>query len=441
MYQFDREAYNRRMHWFTDSRFGMFIHFGLYSIPARGEWVMSDEEMTTEEYNKYFAAFDPVDYNPREWARMAREAGMKYMVMTAKHHDGFCLFDTKLTDFKSTNTRCGRDLVREYVDAVRAEGLKVGLYFSLIDWRHPDFPHYKDRQHPMRNHPECGNEKRDFSRYLEFMHGQVRELMSNYGKIDLLWLDFSYDNMRGEAWKATELVSMIRSLQPDIIINNRLEVSGEGFGSLAEGHPTPYHGDFITPEQMIPPQGLKDPEGRDLVWEACFTMNGHWGYAARDNYFKPSSLLIHKLVECVSKGGNMILNVGPDARGNFPEQSQKILREIGAWMQKNADSIYGCGKSAVQPVGMYRITQKGDRLFVHIYENSIGPFPLPGIRKSDVAGMRLLADGSEVKMSTSWVHSDYPELLFADLGENPLLPDPVDTVLEIDLKKDSDDAV
>lgn len=434
MYQFDRAAYEKRMKWFTEARFGMFIHYGLYSIPARGEWVMSDEEMTDDEYRKYFDAFDPCDLDMRQWAKAAKDAGMKYMVMTAKHHDGFCLYDSKYTDFKSTNTACHRDLVREYVEAVREQGLKVGLYFSLIDWRHPDFPHYKDRQHPMRNHPECGNEERDFDRYLKYMHAQVRELMENYGKIDLLWLDFSYDDLRGEAWKATELVSMIRSLQPDIILNNRLEVSGEGFGSLAEGHPTPYHGDFITPEQMIPPAGLKDPAGNSLVWESCVTMNGHWGYCAQDHFFKPSSMLVRKLVECVSKGGNMILNVGPDAKGNFPKESVRILHEIGSFMRENGDSIYGCGACAAKPEGMYRLTRKGSRIYVHIFENTIGPFPIPGIPKDKVKGVRLLRDGSEVKISTSWVHSDYPDILFADLGPDPVLPDQTDTVLELELE-------
>ena len=434
MYQFDRAAYEKRMKWFTEARFGMFIHYGLYSIPARGEWVMSDEEMSDDQYRKYFDAFDPCDLDMRQWAKAAKDAGMKYMVMTAKHHDGFCLYDSKYTDFKSTNTACHRDLIREYVDAVREQGLKVGLYFSLIDWRHPDFPHYKDRQHPMRNHPECGNEGRDFDRYLKYMHAQVRELMENYGKIDLLWLDFSYDGLRGEAWKATELVSMIRSLQPDIILNNRLEVSGEGFGSLAEGHPTPYHGDFITPEQMIPPAGLKDPSGNSLVWEACVTMNGHWGYCAQDHFFKPSSMLVRKMVECVSKGGNMILNVGPDAKGNFPKESVRILHEIGSFMRENGDSIYGCGACAARPEGMYRLTRKGSRIYVHIFENTIGPFPVPGIPKNKVKGVRLLRDGSEVKISTSWVHSDYPDILFADLGPDPVLPDQTDTVLELELE-------
>ena len=434
MYQFDRAAYEKRMKWFTEARFGMFIHYGLYSIPARGEWVMSDEEMSDDQYRKYFDAFDPCDLDMRQWAKAAKDAGMKYMVMTAKHHDGFCLYDSKYTDFKSTNTACHRDLIREYVDAVREQGLKVGIYFSLIDWRHPDFPHYKDRQHPMMNHPECGNEGRDFDRYLKYMHAQVRELMENYGKIDLLWLDFSYDDLRGEAWKATELVSMIRSLQPDIILNNRLEVSGEGFGSLAEGHPTPYHGDFITPEQMIPPAGLKDPSGNSLVWEACVTMNGHWGYCAQDHFFKPSSMLVRKMVECVSKGGNMILNVGPDAKGNFPKESVRILHEIGSFMRENGDSIYGCGACAARPEGMYRLTRKGSRIYVHIFENTIGPFPVPGIPKNKVKGVRLLRDGSEVKISTSWVHSDYPDILFADLGPDPVLPDQTDTVLELELE-------
>lgn len=183
---FDREAYNKRMEWYLHDRFGMFIHWGLYAIPARGEWVRSFEEIPKEDYMQYFEEFDPVDYDPKKWARAAKEAGMKYVVLTAKHHDGFCLWDTQTTDFKATNTKAGRDLIREYVDAVRAEGLKVGLYFSLLDWYHEDYPHYGDQNHPMRNHPEYSNENRDFSRYVSYMHEQVRELCSNYGKLDVL---------------------------------------------------------------------------------------------------------------------------------------------------------------------------------------------------------------------------------------------------------------
>lgn len=445
MYKFNRETYEKRMAWYTEARFGMFIHWGLYSIPARGEWIRSEEEIPKEDYMKYFEQFDPVDYDPAKWAKAAKEAGMKYVVLTAKHHDGFCLFDSQYTDFKSTNTKCGRDIVKDFVEAVRGEGLKVGLYFSLLDWYHDDYPHYGDKQHPMRNNPACGNEGRDFNRYLDYMHNQVREICTNYGQIDILWFDFSYEDqnnvMRGEAWRATELMNMVRELQPGVIIDNRLEVSGEGYGSLWTGNPTPYHGDFVSPEQMIPPQGVQDKDGRDMVWEACVTMNGSWGYCENDHYFKPASMLIKKLVECVSKGGNMLLNVGPDARGNIPPQSVEILKEIGEWMQKNGRSIYGCGKAGIEKPDCGRVTRRENKLYYHLFENTIGPMPLPGIRKEEVESIHRLASGSEVLISTSWVHSDYPDIVFANLGPDPVLPDPVDTVLEVALRSKEQQAV
>ena len=439
MYQFNREEYEKRVAWFTQARFGMFIHWGLYAIPARGEWVRSVEEMPKEDYMPFFHQFNPVDFDPKQWARAAKEAGMKYVVLTAKHHDGFCLFDSQYTDFKSTNTKCGRDLVREYVDAVRAEGLKVGFYYSLLDWYHDDYPHYGDKQHPMRDDPAYGNEGRDFDRYLTYMHNQVRELCTNYGKIDILWFDFSYEDqynvMRGEKWKATELVTMVRQLQPGVIIDNRLEVSGEGFGSMWEGNPTPYHGDFVSPEQIIPPQGIQDKQGRDLVWEACVTMNNNWGYCEYDRFYKPAPMLIKKLVECVSKGGNMLLNVGPDAKGNIPPQSQAILKEIGAWMKRNSKSIYGCGKAGMEKPDCGRITRSGNKLYYHVFENSIGPLPLMGLKGEDIDCIRMLATGAEVPISHSWMSGNYPDLAFADLGPDPVLPDPVDTVLEVTLKE------
>ena len=439
MYQFNREEYEKRVAWFTQARFGMFIHWGLYAIPARGEWVRSVERIPKEDYMRYFYEFDPVDYDPKAWAKAAKEAGMQYVVLTAKHHDGFCLFDSQYTDFKSTNTKCGRDLVREYVDAVRAEGLKVGFYYSLLDWYHDDYPHYGDKQHPMRDDPAYGNEGRDFDRYLTYMHNQVRELCENYGKIDILWFDFSYEDqynvMRGEKWKATELVTMVRQLQPGVIIDNRLEVSGEGFGSMWEGNPTPYHGDFVSPEQIIPPQGIQDKQGRDLVWEACVTMNNNWGYCEYDRFYKPAPMLIKKLAECVSKGGNLLLNVGPDAKGNIPPQSLEILGEIGAWMKRNGESIYGCGKAGMEKPDCGRITRSGNKLYYHVFENSIGPLPLMGLKGEDIDCIRMLATGAEVPVSHSWMSGNYPDLAFADLGPDPVLPDPVDTVLEVTLKE------
>lgn len=434
MYRFDRTEYDKRMEWYKDARFGMFIHWGLYAIPARGEWIRSVEEVPKEEYMKYFREFNPVDFDAKAWAKAARDAGMKYVVLTAKHHDGFCLFDSKHTDFKSTNTKCGRDFVKEFVEAVRGEGLRVGLYFTLLDWYHEDYPHYGDKNHPMRNNKAYTNENRNFDNYLTYMHNQVREICTNYGKLDILWFDFSYDDMRGEKWRATELVDMVRSLQPEVIIDNRLEVSGEGYGSLASGNPMPYHGDFVSPEQIIPPNGIQDVNGEDFVWESCVTMNNNWGYCAEDHYFKPASMLIKKLVECVSKGGNMLLNVGPDAKGNIPIESMEILYEIGRWMKKNKESIYGCGKAEIEKPDFGRVTRRGNHLYFHIYENTIGPVPLQGFKKEEVKGIRYLATGAEIPISDSWVHSDYPDMVFANLGPDPVLLDAVDTVLDVVLK-------
>ena len=434
MYQFDREAYNKKMEWFVHDRFGMFIHWGIYAIPSRGEWVRSTERMTIEEYQPYFEEFNPIDYDPKVWAKAAKEAGMKYAVLTAKHHDGFCLFDSKLTDYKATNTPAGRDLVREYLDAFRAEGLKVGLYYSIIDWHHPDFPHFGDKQHPMRFNEEYRDYKYNFDNYLEYMHGQVEELCRDYGKIDIFWFDFSYDDMRGEKWEATKLVRMIRSYLPDVIIDNRLEVSGDAFGSIVTDAPTEYSGDFVSPEQIIPPAGIRDEQGRPVVWEACITMNNHWGHCAADKNFKNSEMLIKKLVECVSKGGNLLLNVGPDARGVIPEESMEILAGIGRWMKKNSASIYGCGTSGIEKPEYGRITRQGKKLYYHVTEPLVGYIPLTGVSADEVKKIRLLATGTELKIQRNWITGNYPDVVFVSLGDKPDLPDPVDTVIEVELK-------
>lgn len=435
MYRFERTAYEKRMQWFVQARFGMFIHWGLYAVPARGEWVRSNERMPEEKYMPFFREFDPSAADPKAWVQAAKEAGMGYVILTAKHHDGFCLFDSELTDFKSTNTPMGRDIVREFLEAGREAGLKVGLYYSLIDWHHPDFPHYGDRYHPMRSDPAASNEERDFERYLAYMHGQVKELCTRYGRLDVLWFDFSYNQLRGEAWRANELADMVRTLQPGILLNNRLEVSGEGFGSLAQGEPAPCHGDFVSPERMVPPEGLFDPQGRPLYWETCTTMNHSWGYCAGDPWYKPAPLLLKKLVECVSKGGNFLLNVGPDGNGRIPRQAMDTLKYLGQWMQINGESIRGCGPSGMEKPEWGRITRRENVLYLHIYENALGPLPLYGIPAEKIRAMRLLQDGREIPLSVSWVHSDYPDMAFADLGPDPVLPDGDDTVLKVLLEE------
>lgn len=429
-----------RTKWFMEARFGMFIHWGLYSIPAKGEWMMSEAEMSVSEYKQYFDLFNPVDYNPREWVRLAKEAGMQYAVLTAKHHDGFCLFDSALTEYKATNTKAGRDVVREFVDACREEGIRVGLYFSIIDWSHPDFPKYGDRQHPMRNNEAYKDEKIDFDRYLEYMHGQVKELVTNYGKIDILWFDFSYDDMCGEKWKATELIKMVRKYQPDVIIDNRLEGSGEDHGSIATANPLIYSGDFASPEQIIPPEGVRDELGEMIPWELCATMNNHWGYCNFDHQYKSPEMLIRKLVECTSKGGNMILNVGPDAKGNIPKESVKILKEIGQWMKKNQESVYGCGICELPKPEWGRYTQKGNVIYAHVYETPLGALPLYGIGPDKLDKVYYVADGTEMNRGEAWNTVLFSDVAFVSFGDNPVftyeLPDKRDTVLKIILKEE-----
>ena len=428
--------------WFTHDRFGMFIHFGLYAMPARHEWVKNYEEIPEDHYDLYFKHFNPDLYDPKEWARQAKAAGMKYVVMTTKHHEGFCLFDSKYTDYKSTNTLCGKDLIREYVDAFRAEGLHIGFYYSLIDWHHPEFP--IDPLHPRRDDPDAYEQSkgRDIKKYAQYMRDQVTELLTNYGKIDILWFDFSYDDMTGEKWKATDLIKMVRHYQPDVIIDNRLEVSGEGagdnHGSIATEHPLIYSGDFASPEQIIPPKGVCDVNGEPIPWELCATMNNHWGYCNFDHQYKTPEMLVRKLVECVSKGGNMILNVGPDAKGNIPQESVEILREVGNWMSKNKESIYGCGISNFEKPDWGRYTQKDNVIYAHVYETPLGALPLYGISPEQLAEITYLADGSEVKRGEAWNTALYTDVAFVSFGEDPVftypLPDERDTVLKIQLR-------
>lgn len=413
-------AYNERQErtaWFRESRFGLFIHWGLYAIPARGEWVRSVEQISVENYQPYFDQFRPDSYNPREWARMAKQAGMKYAVMTAKHHDGFCLFDSALTDYKATRTPAGRDLVREYVEAFRAEGLGVGLYYSLLDWLHPGYPHFGHRHHPMRNEKSYEGKSHDFGSYISYFHGQVRELLSNYGKIDILWFDFSYEEMTGKKWEAEELVRMVRELQPDVVIDNRLG------GNAKAAEPEFHAGDFETPEQMIPAAGLVDEVGRPIPWEACVTQNGHWGFHREDAGFLSGRQTIRNLVNCVSKGGNLLINTGPDARGLVPALQQQILKEVGEWMKLNGESIYGAGPAPFPKPEWGRYTMKGNRLFCHVQEPGMGTLILPGLARR-VRNPRMLATGHEVVQNT-WFSHVHPNDAFMVLTRQELEWDPV----------------
>ena len=382
--------------WFRHDRFGMFIHWGLYSMTARHEWVKHHECIPEEKYDKYFKYFNPDLYDPKEWARQAKAAGMKYVVLTTKHHEGFCMFDSKYTDYKCTNTPAGRDLVREYVDAFRAEGLRIGFYYSLIDWHHPDFP--IDMLHPRRNDPDARqqSEGRDMHKYAEYMRNQVTELLTNYGKIDILWFDFSYSGNKPEAgkewmkgkgkddWEAEELIATARRLQPDIIIDNRTEIEQ----------------DLWTPEQWQPMAWVRHEQTGELVtWEACQTFSGSWGYYRDEQTWKSPEMLIRMLVNTVAFGGNLLMNVGPTSRGYFDQRAQDALKVYADWMKYNSRSIYGCtmAEPEFKAPADCRLTQSedGKRLYVHLFAYPFAHLLLPGLAgKVDYA--QFLHDGSEL---------------------------------------------
>lgn len=322
-----------RQEWFDRARFGMFVHFGAYSVAARHEWVQSFERLTDADYLPYVENFDPDRFDAGEIARRAAETGMGYVVLTTKHHDGFCLWDSGLTDFTSAAV-CGRDLVREYVDALRAEGLRVGFYHSLLDWHHPDFT--VDQYHPRRDDPDAAtlNDGRDMARYREYLHAQVRELLTGYGQIDYFFFDFNYPRRSGAwsgkgpaDWDAESLFALCRELQPRMLVNDRLGIPG----------------DFVTPEQYQPTAPLTDSDGVPQVWEACQTLNGSWGYHRDNRDQKSATTLVQMLSDSVSMGGNMLLNVGPDGRGAIAPRDQRTLEEIGEWMQLHRDAIVGAG--------------------------------------------------------------------------------------------------
>jgi len=292
----------------------------------------------------------------------------------------------------------------------------------------------------MRGNIAYKDEQIDFNRYLEFMHHQVEEIVTKYGKLDILWFDFSYGEMFGEKWKASDLIELVRKHQPDVVVDNRLETSGEGFGSIASEEIHLYSGDFVSPEQIVPHEGIRNVKGELLPWELCLTMNNHWAYNPSDKLYKSPKVLIRKLVECVSKGGNMILNVGPTAKGNFPQESIEILQGIGEWMKKNSESIYRGGFVNLPKPEWGYYTKDGKNLYAHVFEQPIGPIALTGIHREQIQRMSFVHDDSEVRISNSWTTLAFQNVCFAQYGEIGAytypLPDAVDSVIKIELKEE-----
>lgn len=405
-----------RMKWWREARFGLFIHWGVYAVPAGtykgekipsiGEWIMLNARIPVAEYAKFARQFNPVKYNPDEWVQLAKTAGMKYVVITSKHHDGFALFDSKVTDWDVADaTPYGKDLLKPLAEACRKHGLKLGFYYSQAqDW------HHAGGAAARKGHWDAAQDG-DMNDYIKNIAApQVREILTNYGDIAILWWDTPVDMTKE---RADMLLPLIK-LQPGIITNNR----------LFRGDPA-YAGDTDTPEQHIPAKGIP---GRD--WEVCMTMNDTWGYKSYDDNWKSTGTLLHNLVDIASKGGNYLLNVGPTSEGLISQSSINRLREIGKWMKINGESIYSTTASAFDTLTWGRCTKKSTRsgatLYLHVFDYpENGRLIVPGLR-NQVDGARLLANGKVLATSRSG------DDVIIELPGNP--PDPYDTVIALEVR-------
>jgi alpha-L-fucosidase len=352
----------QRMQWWHAARFGMFIHFGVYSTIERHEWVMENEAIPIGQYTAHAKTFHPAANCPRAWAKLAKAAGMKYMVMTTKHHEGFCNFDTKLTDYCAPKQGPGRDLVREYVEAARAEGMRVGFYYSLMDWHHPDGA-------------RCATDEAARRRFVDYTHGLIREIMTNYGKVDVLWYDVAWP-LDAQGWESERMNEMVFKLQPEIIVNNRNKLPG----------------DFSTPEQKI----VAEKGGR--AWESCMTLNDSWGYQRADDDWKSSRTVIRNLIACVRDGGNYLLNIGPKPDGSVPEPEVKVLSEVGEWMDTNGHTIYESDLCQVRRSNYASFTRKGNTLYMHVHFWPGEYVAISGLR-TRVKSAHMVKGGAEVKFT------------------------------------------
>lgn len=410
------EEFAKRTKWWKEAKFGMFIHWGIYAVPAdstdlegrkvAGEWFMHNKKMQVSEYEKFASQFNPVNFNAHEWVRMAKEAGMKYIVITSKHHDGFCMFDTKLTDYNIVKaTPFGRDPLKELAKECKRQGLKLGFYYSIMDWHHPDYLPRRLWEKGVRS-----EEGADLNRYIEYMKGQLKELLTNYGPIAILWFDGGWEH-NAEELRSSEVNSFVRSLQPDILINDR--------NHLPE--------DFSTPEQTIPAGAM--PGGR--LWETCMTINDTWGYAKNDENWKPAEDLIRKLCDIAHKGGNFLLNVGPTAEGTFPEPIVERLKKIGEWMKVNGESIYRTTQCPFRKLSFDgRCTVKGNVLYLHVFNWPEGDLMLEGL-DTEVLNACALSDKKKLKVSSELIKNDSRKIFYIS---KPKHLDPAVTVVKLTLK-------
>ncbi len=422
-----KEARDQRMSWWRNARFGMFIHWGLYAVPAgeykgkrskgTGEWIQSWANIPREDYEQFTKQFNPAKFNAADWVRAAKDAGMQYLVITSKHHDGFSLFDSKVSNYDIVDsTPFRKDPMAALSRECRRQGVHFCFYYSIMDWHHPS--QYVDAPGKNRTAGDGQNkilpDQRDA--YIQYMKTQLKELVTQYDP-DVLWFDGEWTDWWTEQ-DGKDLYNYIRSLKPSIIVNNRVGKGRQGMQGLNKG--PGYAGDFGTPEQEIPSTGLPGVD-----WESCMTMNNTWGFVSYDQNWKSAQTLIRNLVDIASKGGNYLLNVGPTAQGVIPEASVTRLREIGRWMKVNGEAIYGTGPSPFKSPVWGRATQKGNRLYLAVFNWPDGQLSVPAL-KNKVRRAYLLSDpGKDLKVDqeTGSISIRLPEAA----------PDPTASVLALEL--------
>ncbi|MCU0961692.1 MAG: alpha-L-fucosidase [Pirellulaceae bacterium] len=418
-----------RMQWWRDARFGLFIHWGLYAIPAGkwqgqpvggiGEWIMNSANIPVEQYEQLAQQFNPVQYNADQWVRAAKDAGMRYIVITSKHHDGFSLFDSAVSSYDVVDaTPYGKCLLKPLADACRREGLKFCVYHSIMDWHHPaQYRASADQYNPTKIHPERKQE------YVDYMKAQLRELLTCCDPA-VLWFDGEWVDWWTEE-DARELATFLRELKPNIIINNRIGKGRQGMEGMNKDDQQ-YSGDFGTPEQQIPATGLAGVD-----WETCMTMNDTWGFVADDHNWKSAESLIRNIIDTASKGGNYLLNVGPTAQGEIPQPSLERLAQIGAWMRKNGESIYATQANPLADTPWGRCTRRtladgSTRLYLHVFD-----WPSNGqLAVGDVPGVphrAMLLDGRQpLKLSVDGQQ--------VNITLPPTAPDKIASVVVLELK-------
>ncbi len=432
-----------RMEWWREARFGLFIHWGLYAIPAgewngetgHAEWIRTTAQIPLDVYDSFIDEFNPIHFNAEKWVRLAKEAGMKYIVITSKHHDGFCLFDSEYTEFDVMSTPFQRDIIGELADACRKDGIRICWYYSIMDWHHPD---YLPRRAWEKGRPA---DKADFNRYLQYIKNQLHELITNYGEIGVLWFDGEWEPTWNRQY-GQDLYKYLRDLQPNLIINNRVGAGRNGMEGFSRGEE--FAGDFGTPEQQIPATGLPDVD-----WETCMTMNDHWGYNKYDQNWKSTGELLRILADIASKGGNFLLNVGPTAEGLIPLPASDRLKAMGIWMRINGESIYGTKASPFKYLAWGRCTQKattnGTRLYLHVFDwPENGKLVVPGILNK-VRQARLLRESGEDTLKTYReedaivlkVQKSAPDTLITvivlDIHGKPVIYDPPEIISDFDI--------